>query len=229
MPHLPAIASPLFRAAAGACGGAAQRVAARGAAAQPAPQPRDRRALGVGGPCEDAECVCLPWLPACTWQRSWCTAAVRWAACWVLGADRPAVIYPRTLASCTWAQPRVTPPCIHPPARAHTPPAPQHHHGVKRKESETIQVQHETQGANKKPRVVWSVEMHQQVGRATAHSFGQHVGRSLVHAKHACRGGCVLKVNPTPSSLVFACLLHRRPQRESDGLFPVQPLLLNPC
>ncbi|PRW57468.1 Two-component response regulator ARR14 isoform 1 [Chlorella sorokiniana] len=37
-----------------------------------------------------------------------------------------------------------------------------HHHGVKRKESETIQVQHETQGANKKPRVVWSVEMHQQ-------------------------------------------------------------------
>ena len=35
---------------------------------------------------------------------------------------------------------------------------------MKRKESETIQVQHETQGANKKPRVVWSVEMHQQVG-----------------------------------------------------------------
>jgi hypothetical protein len=37
-------------------------------------------------------------------------------------------------------------------------------HGIKRKESEALQVQHETQGANKKPRVVWSVEMHQQVG-----------------------------------------------------------------
>ncbi len=48
-------------------------------------------------------------------------------------------------------------------------PAPQHHHGVKRKESETIQVQHETQGANKKPRVVWSVEMHQQVGGGGGH------------------------------------------------------------
>lgn len=44
------------------------------------------------------------------------------------------------------------------------PPFPQHHHGIKRKEHEAIQVQHETQGANKKPRVVWSVEMHQQVG-----------------------------------------------------------------
>ncbi|PSC69534.1 Two-component response regulator ARR14 isoform 1 [Micractinium conductrix] len=38
----------------------------------------------------------------------------------------------------------------------------QHTHGIKRKESDVIQVQHETQGANKKPRVVWSVEMHQQ-------------------------------------------------------------------
>ncbi|KAI3437773.1 hypothetical protein D9Q98_000220 [Chlorella vulgaris] len=37
-----------------------------------------------------------------------------------------------------------------------------HQGGVKRKESETIQVQHDTQGGSKKPRVVWSVEMHQQ-------------------------------------------------------------------
>ena len=35
---------------------------------------------------------------------------------------------------------------------------------MKRKaEGEALQVQHEPQGANKKPRVVWSVEMHQQV------------------------------------------------------------------
>lgn len=134
-----------------------------------------------------------------------CTTAVLWAACCGLGADCSAVIYLHTPASCTkWAQPSATPPCIHPPARAHTPPAPQHHHGVKRKESETIQVQHETQGANKKPRVVWSVEMHQQVGGATAHSFGQHVGRSLVHAKQACWGG-LKSTQPFRLGCLLAC------------------------
>jgi two-component response regulator (ARR-B family) len=52
-------------------------------------------------------------------------------------------------------------------------------HGVKRKEAEALQVQHETQGANKKPRVVWSVEMHQQVGgrRLQTGRLGGHAAR----------------------------------------------------
>jgi len=35
-------------------------------------------------------------------------------------------------------------------------------HGTKRKGSETIRVEHEVGSGNKKPRVVWSIEMHQQ-------------------------------------------------------------------
>ena len=61
------------------------------------------------------------------------------------------------------------------PAPPLPPPLPlplQTPHGIKRKESEALQVQHETQGANKKPRVVWSVEMHQQVGAAAGASAG---------------------------------------------------------
>ena len=53
---------------------------------------------------------------------------------------------------------------------------------MKRKESETIQVQHETQGANKKPRVVWSVEMHQQVGSEWLCGVRQAVGCGLCGA-----------------------------------------------
>ena len=61
-------------------------------------------------------------------------------------------------------QPLVSISCLPPDRAAPACPALQTPHGNKRKESEALQVQHETQGANKKPRVVWSVEMHQQVG-----------------------------------------------------------------
>ena len=37
-----------------------------------------------------------------------------------------------------------------------------HGHGMKRKDTETLRVEHEGGGAGKKPRVIWSVEMHQQ-------------------------------------------------------------------
>ena len=70
---------------------------------------------------------------------------------------------PRTTALRLACLPAHAPAHLLPP-----PPLLQHTHGIKRKESDVIQVQHETQGANKKPRVVWSVEMHQQVGGAAS-------------------------------------------------------------
>jgi hypothetical protein len=73
----------------------------------------------------------------------------------------------------------------------------QGHHGLKRKESEALQVQHETQGANKKPRVVWSVEMHQQVRRlgCAAARFARARDAAVFAAPHAA-GSAVVNLAP---------------------------------
>ena len=81
-------------------------------------------------------------------------------------------------------QPLVAISCLPPDRTAPACPALQTPHGNKRKESEALQVQHETQGANKKPRVVWSVEMHQQVG------FGGCCAGPAGRGGGACSGWC---------------------------------------
>lgn len=91
-----------------------------------------------------------------------------------------------------------------PSCRSRSPPPlppPAQHHGTKRKEAEALQVQHETQGANKKPRVVWSVEMHQQVRRRPAAGCWRRPGgRGRREAAAAARPG-----PPLPAARPPAC------------------------